>query len=200
MLSKKNITIVIIGASVTTFLAIAQSAKSNQNNESNRLEGSWVAKVPGTPIQWAYTLSPSDPSGQQAAMSGSIHVKIPVTFMNPDFIDQEYISNFNGEAVMIKHDTAKFTAVWYGLKKVIPSAPFYVEEQVVNIGVTSGQVKYTGQGKAEFTHHIAFYHPEADADGDGLPDPGQTPFLCLPASSSLDTRIGLMQPCTPTTP
>jgi hypothetical protein len=90
--------------------------------------------------------------------------------------------------------TANYTIVGYGLKKLNPPTPF--QEQVVLIWVDSGQLKFTGPGQLENTHHVAYYHPEADTDGDGLPDPGQTPLLCLPATT-LDTRVGLMPPCTP---
>jgi hypothetical protein len=51
--------------------------------------------------------------------------------------------------------------------------------------------------KLRVTHHLAYYLPEADGDGDGIPDLGATPFVCLPPTTSIDTRIGLMPPCTP---
>jgi hypothetical protein len=95
-----------------------------------------------------------------------------------------------GELVMTGPDTVEFTAVWYGMKKGVPF------DQVVVIGVNSGQARFTGPGKSEGTHHLAMYAPGADVDGDGLPDPGQAPAVCLPATS-IDTRVGLMPPCKP---
>jgi hypothetical protein len=97
------------------------------------------------------------------------------------------MSDMVGELVMTGPDTGNFTVVWYGMKR---SFPF---DQVVCIGVNSGQVKFTGPGKSEATHALAFYAPSTDADRDGIPDPGQAPALCLP-SLSHDTRVPLLAP------
>ena len=170
----------------------------DQHPQSFKLEGAWVARVPSfPPLLWTYILVP-DPSGRRASISGSIQVAVPVREMFPPLLaDQEYISPLVGEMVMTGHDTMKFTAIWYGLKKLVPSNQNPFEEQVVNIGVTSGEGKFIGPGKLTGAHHMAFYYPEADADGDGLPDPGQVPFFCLPKTISVDTRVGLMPPCSP---
>jgi hypothetical protein len=149
------------------------------------------------PMQWAYTLSP-DPSGRRAAMVGSIHVKIPaLAYPDPGlFSDLDYQTDMVGEVEMIGHDTAEFTAVWYGMKKDGLIIGPFTFDKVVFIGTTSGQFKFTGPGKGAATHNIAIYLPSTDSDGDGLPDPGSNPAACLPAMS-IDTRVGLLPPCTP---
>jgi hypothetical protein len=169
-----------------------EHGRDDHHSQSYKLEGSWIAKVVGMPLQWTYTLTP-DSSGRKAAMFGTIQVAIRPAVVNPDlFPDLEYISDMVGELVMTGHDTMKFTAVWYGMKKAVPF------DKVVFIGVNSGKGKFTGPGQSQVTHHLAFYDPiVADADGDGLPDPGQAPALCLPATISLDTRVPLLVPCTP---
>lgn len=170
-------------------LTIAGTANAPQ---VSKLEGAWIAKVPGMPLQWSYTLAP-DPSGRTAAMYGSIQVHIPPAIAPPDypFADMEYNSDMVGQLVMTGPNEGKFTAVWYGMKKGFPF------NEIVYIGVNSGHVKFAGPGKSEVTHALAFYAPGTDADGDGLPDPGQAPALCLP-SLSHDTRVPLLPPaCTP---
>ena len=159
--------------------------------QSYKLEGAWVAKVPGTPIMWNYALSP-DPSGRSAAMFGEIQVPIGPSIIVPGlFPDLEYYSTMVGEIKMTGPDTCEFSSVWYGMKKGFPF------NQVVFIGMNNGQARFIEPGRALGTNHLAFYAPSADADGDGLPDPGQAPVLCLPPSVSIGTRLPMMPPCTP---
>lgn len=191
-----GILLAVFGAAATVLLMTGSTAQTRAR--SNKLEGSWIAKVPGLPIQWSYVMSPTDPSGRRAALSSTLHVRIPGEVWYPDLVPPvDYFTPFAGEAVMTGPYTARFTAVGYGIRKVVPSESYPFWEQVVFICVGSGEIKFTGPGKIETTYHIANYLPEADADGDGLPDPGQSPFLCLPPTTTLDTRVGLMPPCTP---
>jgi hypothetical protein len=195
MLNKKNILVVTLASAAVALLIITQGAGAGPNAQANKLEGAWIAKAAVGPVQGSYVLTPSDPSGQRATLSGMIQVGIPVQVIFPDLFPETEISgDFVGEAVMTGPNTGNYTIVGYGRKKLDPPTPF--QEQVVEIWVDSGQITFTGPGKMQVTHHVAYYHPEADADGDGLPDPGQTPVVCLPAAT-LDTRVGLMPPCTP---
>jgi hypothetical protein len=198
MVSKKNLVLVSIATASAALLIFTQVAQSGPNAQANKLEGAWIAKVPGTPLQWGYLISPADPSGRRAAISTTLHVRIPGDVWFPGLVPPvDYFTPFVGEVVMTGPDTATFSAVGYGIKNVSPSESYPFWEQVAFICVSSGEITFTGPGKAESTHHIADYWPATDADGDGLPDPGQTPFLCLPATTTLDTRVGLMPPCPP---
>ena len=171
--------------------AAATIAWTDTEPQVYKLEGSWIGKVPGTPVMWIYTVSPA-PSGRTAAMSGSVPVPLGPSVIVPGlFPDLEYYSPMVGQVTMTGPDTAQFTAVWYGMKKGVPF------NQVVCIGVNSGQARFTEPGKSINTNHMAFYAPSADADHDGLPDPGQAPVLCLPPSVSLETQVPLLPPCTP---
>jgi hypothetical protein len=191
MKTKQYAALAVLAVAAGAFIAFNPYAQSKPgNSQAYKLEGAWVAKVPGMPMQWTYTLVP-DPSGRSAAMSGSIQIEIRPSVVNPAlFPDWEYSSPLVGELVMTGNNTAKFTAVWYGMKKGFPF------DQVVYIGVNSGEATFTGPGKSVVTHNLGFYAPSADADGDGLPDPGQAAALCLP-SMSIDTRVLLMPPCAP---
>jgi hypothetical protein len=192
MKTKRNIALAAFGVAVGTILIVTQAAWSDEGPQSLKLGGSWIGKVPGTPIMWTYSLSP-DASGKSASMSGSIPVPSGPYLLSLQglFPDLEYITPMVGQIRMSGQDTTKFTAVWYGMKKGYPF------NQVVFIGVNSGTGKYTGPGEAENTNHLAFYDPSADADGDGLPDPGAVPALCVPATISLETQVPILPPCTP---
>ena len=194
MLSKKNIVAVTLATGAAALLGITQGAWSGTNRQANKLEGAWIAKSTTSPVQASYVLTPSDPSGQRATLSGLIQVGIPIGVLFPEFADREIGGDFVGEAVMTGPNTASYTIVGYGRKKLNPPTPF--EEQVVLIWVDSGQIRFTGPDKVQVTHYVSYYHPAADADKDGLPDPGKAPVVCLPATT-LDTRVGLIPPCTP---
>jgi hypothetical protein len=194
MFSKKNIVLISIATTSAALLIFTQGAWSGPKAQANKLEGAWIAKSTTSPVQASYVVTPSDPSGRSATISGSLQVRIPIAVVSPEFADVESSSDFVGEAVMTGPSTANYTIVGYGLKKLVPPTPF--QEQVVLIWVDSGQMEFTGPGKAQLTHSVAYYEPSADANGDGLPDPDQSPVYCIPATT-LDTRVGLIPPCTP---
>ncbi len=90
---------------------------------------------------------------------------------------------------MTGHDTAKATAVFYGMRKALPVELF---DQITYICVVTSELKFTAPGKMAAADSVAIYLPGADVDGDGLPD--QSPVACL-AAASIDTRVGLLPPC-----
>jgi hypothetical protein len=189
IMKSKYATLAVCVAAAGAFLLLNPHVQSQSGEpQSIKLEGAWIATVPGTPMLWTYTMNP-DPSGRKASISGSVQVPVPPSLIVPGlFADVEYLSPMVGQIVLTGQDTANFTAVWYGLKK---SVPF---DQVVYIGVTSGQLKFSGPGKAEVSHNLSYYAPSKDTDGDGLPDAGQAADLCLPAIS-IDKQLPLLPPC-----
>jgi hypothetical protein len=145
-----------------------------------KLEGAWIAKVPTTQAQWSYVLSP-DASGRHATGHGTVEVG----FAAGEF-DAEYTSPLLIEVTVTGPDTAAFNSVWYGLKK--SADPAYTAE-IVYIAVNQGTIRSVGPGKAEGLHNIAYYLPTQDADGDGLPDPGQTPVAPPIQVPTFETRV-----------
>jgi hypothetical protein len=125
-------------------------------------------------------------------MSGMVEVPLGPSVVVPGlFPDLEYYSPLVGQVNLTGPDTSEFSAVMYGMKKAFPF------NKVVCIIVNSGESKLLGPGKIQNANHLVFYAPTADADGDGLPDPGAVPALCLPASVSVETQVPIMPPCTP---
>lgn len=118
----------------------------------------------------ADTVSP-DPSGRRGAATGTINVGLYVPGLS-ELADE--VSPFVIDLVMTGKDTVEFNSVWYGLRKLAPGG--LATKEVVFIGVNWGELKFVAPGRAEGTHNIEFYLPFQDADGDGLPDPGQLPI------------------------
>jgi hypothetical protein len=179
--TKRNIVISAMAAAAAVIL-VARIGATGPAAENFKLEGAWIAKVPGTPVQWSYTVSP-DPSGRRASLFGYIEVGIK-TAVYGYFADSEYQSPLVGEAVIGNDGTIAFSSIWYGIKN---GSPF---NEIVYIGMNSGHMRPLGPGKMEGTHNLAFYHPDSDQDGDGIPDPGAVPVLSIPAAS-VDTRLPL---------
>jgi hypothetical protein len=187
MLSKKNIALTILAAAGGTLLILSQSAWGDQHGNSAKLEGAWVAKMPGTPFQWNYVLTPTEPCGQRATLWGTFTIPIPGALYGlPTQYQPEELSVISGEVVMTGRNEAKGTVIWWGLKNTVPGDPAYPIKQVVHIGVNSFTLSFTAPGKAQVTHHMKFYDPSADANGDGLPDPGQKPVFPVPPTTSID--------------
>jgi hypothetical protein len=191
MKTKRNIALAAFGMALGTALILTQVAWSEGEVQPFKLGGSWIGRVPGTPVMWSYTLTP-DPSGRKAAMSGMVEIPVGPSVIVPGlFPDLEYYSPLVGQVEVTGPTTTEFTAIMYGMKKGFPF------NKVVCIIVNSGQSKFMGPGKFQNSNHMAYYAPSADADGDGLPDPGAVPALCLPASTSVETQVPVMPPCTP---
>jgi len=158
--------------------AIAAPPTSN----TSKLGGAWIAKVVDGPGQWTYVLA-ADPSGRHAAGHGSIDVGFYVPGLS-ELSDEN--SPLLIDMVMTGPDKGTFNSVWYGLGEVAGGT---TTTEVVYIGVSWGEFRLVAPGRSEVTHNIEFYLPFQDADGDGLPDPGQIPVGGW-QGKSLDIRLG----------
>jgi hypothetical protein len=151
-------------------------------SKASKLGGAWIAKVVDGPGQWTYMLA-ADPSGRHAAGHGSIDVGFYVPGLS-ELSDEN--SPILIDMVMTGPDRGTFNSVWYGLGKVSGGM---TTTEVVYIGIDWGEFRFVATGKTEVTHNIEFYLPYQDADGDGLPDPGQIPVGAW-QGQSLDARLG----------
>lgn len=175
----------IIMLALTFGLSISATAGDGDGNY--KLEGAWVAKVVGAPGQWSYVIS-ADPSGKRASGHGSVDIGFSTeavlggTYFEPADSTSPILVN----TVKTGRDTASYYSIWYGLKDLGPMSP--VTNEIVFIGVVTGELKFVGPGKVHGTHNFALYYPSQDADGDGLPDEGQTtPFVFQ--LTTVDTRL-----------
>lgn len=175
---KRNLVAAVLIGAAGALAPGVQAVAAEPGSGAFKLEGAWVAKVQGMPMQWSYVLSP-DPSGRKATLHGAIDVGLVV--FGPEVTSTALL----GEVVVTGPDTAKFNSVWYG--RVATPGDF--SHMIVYIGMNRGTVKSMGPGKTMVTSRIAFYHPTTDADGDGYPDPGSEPMAPPMEFTSIDTRL-----------
>jgi hypothetical protein len=190
MKTKRNLALAGLALALGATVLVTAGAGGG-GKEPFKLEGTWIAKLPGnTAPAWVYHISPSDPSGREASFQATMITSTDAT-LGGAFPDAEYTTGFIGEAVVTGPNKAAFTIPQYGMKKVggVP--------QLVHITVDSGTIKRIAPNKLEVTHNLAVYLPIQDSDGDGLPDQGQTPVVCVPNIVSLDTRLPILPPCRP---
>ena len=173
-------------------LGFVVPAVADGSDGAYKLGGAWVAKVdsvlggpPPAESQWSYIVS-ADPSGRSAAGHGSIEAGFNVDLLFPGFEPIDSSSPILVNTVMTGRDTASFYAVWYGLKKLGPFDP--VTNEIVMIGVVTGELKFVEPGKVLGSHNFALYSPDQDGDKDGFPDEGETPVHMFSATT-VDTRL-----------
>jgi len=188
MKTKRNLALALLGVAAGAIVILTQTAWSDRNHQPFKFEGAWIGKAPGTPLTWTYTLAPSDSSGRRAALTGGFVTGDPTLFGL--FPDAKTSTPFVGDCVVTGHDSGTYTALHYGMKNGA-SGP-----EIVYIVMDAGTITQKAPGRLEVVHTLAIYLPAQDADGDGLPDKGQSPIACVPVPS-LDTRLPIVAPCQP---
>ena len=184
LISRLKVITAALVAAAAAFMLVTPIGAANGGGAAFKLEGAWVAKVVEIPtMQWSYTLSP-DPSGRRAFINGHLDVGVSLP---PPLGPIDLTSPLIGEIVMTGAATGVYNALWYGLRRTlyVPGTP---SAEVVFIGIASGEFRFVGQGNLESTHTLKLYLPSQDADGDGIPDAGQTAAFVLPVTT-IDTRL-----------
>jgi hypothetical protein len=173
MFTKRSITITVAGVALAAFLFLTQTASSTGDAKSVKLEGAWIGNTPGLGLTtWVWT---PDPSGRRA--SCIVH---PIS-LDPAFLASlgaDSVSAFPVEAVMTGPNRGTVTEVAYPLNA----------GQIVGIVLISGTFEFTSPYRMEIVQQLALYPAAADADGDGLPDPGTAPVMTIPATT-FGTRL-----------
>jgi hypothetical protein len=181
MITKKNIVVMACGTAAAAVLVVTQGAWTDRASDPLKLEGAWVAKVPGTSLVWTYTLAPSDLSGRCATLQGTLHLVLDPTLHN-NFPDAQYLTPLVGEAAIISAATGRYTAIMHAMKVGLGGP------EVVYTMVAFGKIVKTGSGRVEVEQHLHVYLPDQDVDGDGIPRQTASPCRCI-CVQSIDTRM-----------
>jgi len=153
--------------------------------------GTWVVTVP-TPMgneTLLHIVHAQDLTGTRYGGMMSEVNENPTTFGM--FPDVETGSLWASQTVRTGPDSFESTFLFYGVKK--GEGPL---AETVNIGICNATWRLTGPNTNEGECTVAFYLAEQDADGDGFPDEGQEPVMCMPFTYT-SRRLTMMPGCVP---
>ena len=177
----------VAGVLVATGLSVAWMGQPQY-----QLGGGWIGSGGG--MIWSCFQTPLDPAGRTAAVRVNVLTYgADMAGLNAMF-GADTATECTGQAEMISRNTGKWAFVAYGTKQGNPP-------QICLIEVYTGTLKYTGPDSfvVDFTCQVypgpanILGLPNADADGDGFPDPGVAPVTSFPGGG-IAKRVPLPQP------
>jgi len=183
MFNKKHLFVLAVGAAAVGLLTIAASGPEQGQY---KLGGAWIGK--GAGAVWNCLMAPKDPAGNTVGLYvkyqayGADLAGLAAAF------GADRSSEAVGEAVMINRDTDKFTLVSYG-----QAVGANGELEIKSISVVFGTLQFTDANHAVLHYAIKVYPAAADADGDGMPDPGATPAVTIPDLTDTAQRVPILQ-------
>ena len=181
MKNKKYTVLGLVAAAAAAFLLLSLNVQSQSNaNAQMKLGGTFIGSGGG--LLWSALQVPLDPAGRTAAIRiNNISYGTDLAGLLAAF-GADTLTEDIGQGEMISRDTFKWRFVGYGTKQGNPPL-------IQLIVVVTGTGTFNGPDSFVVNYTIDFYLPTADADGDGLPDPGTTPVLSIPLGSGTAKRV-----------
>jgi len=194
MYAKRNLVALgAMGLMALLLIAVFGAGANVPVPTASTLDGTWIAVVP-TPsgvLRSLWTATRQDADGTRYAATVSEGRWSPTLF--GAFSEVVFETTHIGHSVRADDGAYESSMVGYGL--AAPTSPELLGE-IVYISVLTSRMTFTGDNTMEGEGTHAFYLPFADGDGDGLPDEGQEPGICLPYTMTA-TRVPMLAPCAP---
>ena len=126
--------------------------------------GLWIVTTPDHPHAWFGAVeSPLDITGKRSAVYSTVQSGDP-----PQGLDPELTDWIGGVQIMATGKyTYKASSAMWGINSTT-HAKYII--------LTESEGRWIDENHREQTTWIALYFKSQDADGDGLPDPGEKPF------------------------
>ncbi len=148
-----------------------------------KLGGGFIGSGGG--MIWTSFNTPLDPDGRTAALRvNALTYPAEMAGLFAQF-GADSATEYTGQLRMINRDTAKWAFIGYNTKQGTPP-------QICAISMMSGEIKFTDPDNFVMTMTNNVYPgpanilglPNADADGDGFPDPGVVPVYSFPGGGT----------------
>jgi hypothetical protein len=147
-----------------------------------RLGGGFIGSpVNSGGLYWSAYQAPLDSAGQTAALRVNVYSYSEAAAGLLAYSGADTLTEGIGQLAMVSNDTAKGSLVFYGLKQGNPP-------QIKQIWTWDGTTTFTSPDTYEVGGMMNIYAADADADGDGRPDPGAVPLFPVPAQYAV-TRV-----------
>jgi hypothetical protein len=185
MKTKKRMTLMVITALVSFILVMGWTVfAGNGNGDQNtkwppdlgpRFDGAWIVAAPtaiGGKVVHTTFQTAQDVDGLRYTVVME-HSECSPTAWGA-FPEANKQSDMVGCAEKIGPTTVKGTLIGYGIKAG------ELEDELIYIEVCSYESELIDDNTAINTATQSFYTPDQDTDGDGFPDEGQKPVLCMP--------------------
>lgn len=166
----------------------SQTGASGQGQRQYKLGGAWVGHSASPSWTWTALQIPTNPEATEAA------IRVNFTSYGPELaglaasFGADSWSDFAGQAVIIDRDTERWTLVGYAQAKGPNN-----ELQIRAIAVAFGTLQFTGPDEDVIHATLTVYPAAADADGDGMPDPGAVPVATFPGITETGRRVPILQ-------
>jgi hypothetical protein len=169
---------------IAAVLAAAGLSLAWMGQPHYQLGGGWIGSGGG--MIWTCFQMPLDPAGRTAAVRvNPVAYGADIAGLLAMFGADSSENECTGEAEMTSRDTAKWAFVEYGRKGGNPP-------QICMILVYTGTLKYGGPDRFDVEYTLDVYPgpanilglPNADADGDGFPDPDVAPVMSFPGGGT----------------
>lgn len=171
-----------VGAVLVGLLTLIPTAASGQGQQ--KLGGTWLGVESDGGHRWTCIQTPLDAAARQSALQVKFTVYSPLMAGLIGSTGADSFTDFAGEARMLDRTTAQFILVGYALKRSQLGLP----PEIKLIFVGFGTWEFRDSEHAVLNYRVNVYWAAADADGDGMPDPGATPVHGFPIA---DTALRL---------
>jgi hypothetical protein len=168
---------------LAVLLVAAGATVAWMNQRDYQMGGNWIGKGAGT--VWTALHAPLNPEADANASQVKFQSYGANTAGLIAAFGGDRMSEFVGQGKMINRDTGKWTLVGYVQAGENPP-------QIVAIVVVHGTWKFTDRDHAVLNYTIDDYLATADADGDGMPDPGAIPALTIPDQIDTAQRVPIL--------
>jgi hypothetical protein len=164
MITGKPVALLVCAAAAVALLVCNTQVQSQPQSAHIRLGGTFVGN--GASGLWTSTAAPLDPAGQKSTVR-IYGVAMPGFVPLMAALQADTFTEMVGQQELVSQKTAKYRVIGYPTQGPTIKAIFEM----------TGLITFETQNKCFVTYTLNVFAPTADANQDGLPDPGSTPII-----------------------